>query len=147
MTCEMVAIGGRSILSICAFYWFRMRKDIYTYVKICAKCNTNKKPQCLRRAELGQYRAGAPIDPVMVDIIDPLSKTPRGNTVTLMLFDQFTKRIKCYPLHDQSAEIVIKTVVEDFFAGLETHKKYIQTRDEISSVTCSHPCSNVVMFV
>ena len=27
-----------------AFYWFRMRSDINTYVKTCAKCNTNKKP-------------------------------------------------------------------------------------------------------
>ena len=99
-----------------AFYWFRMRSDIYTYVKTCAKCNTNKKPRRRRRAELGQYHAGAPMDRVMMDILGPLSKTPRGNTVILMLIDQFTKWIECYPLPDQSAEVVAKAVVEDFFS-------------------------------
>ena len=94
-----------------AFYWFRMRSDIYTYVKTCAKCNTNKKPRRRRRAELGQYHAGAPMDRVMMDILGPLSKTPRGNTVILMLIDQFTKWIECYPLPDQSAEVVADLAV------------------------------------
>ena len=98
------------------FYWFRMRSDIYTYVKTCAKCNTNKKPRRRRRAELGQYHAGAPMDRVMMDILGPLSWTPRGNTVILMLIDQFTKWIECYPLPDQSAEVVAKAIVEDFFS-------------------------------
>ena len=99
-----------------AFYWFRMCTDIYTYVKTCAKCNTNKKPRRQQRAELGQYHAGAPMDRVMMDILDPLSKTPCGNTVILMLIDQFTKWIECYPLPDQSAEVVAKAIVEDFFS-------------------------------
>ena len=93
-----------------AFYWFRMRSDIYTYVKTCAKCNTNKKPRRQRRAELGQYHADTPMDCVMMDILGPLSKTPRGNTVIFMLIDQFTKWIECYPLPDQSAEVVAKAI-------------------------------------
>ena len=48
--------------------------------------------------------------------LGPLSKTPRGNTVILMLIDQFTKWIECYPLPDQSAEVVAKAIVEDFFS-------------------------------
>ena len=109
-----------------AFYWFRMHSNIYTYVKTCAKCNTNMKARRHRRAELGQYHAGAPMDRVMMDILGPLSKTPRGNAVILMLIDQFTKWTECYPLPDQSAEVVAKTVVEDFFSRFgvprEIHK-------------------------
>ena len=41
-----------------AFYWFRMRSDIYDYVKTRVKCNTNKKPSRHHRAEMGQYHAG-----------------------------------------------------------------------------------------
>ena len=50
----------------------------------------------------------------MMDILGLLSQTPQGNTVILMLIDQFTKWIECYSLPDQSAEVVAKTVVEDF---------------------------------
>ena len=99
-----------------AFYWFRMRSDVYNYVKTCAKCNTNKKPSRRRRSEMGQYHAGAPMDRVMIDMLGPLSKTPRGNTVILMLVDQFTKWVECYPLPDQSAELVAKTIVDEFFS-------------------------------
>ena len=79
-----------------AFYWFRMRSDVYNYVETCAKCNANKKPSRQRRAEMGQYHAGALMDRVMIDMLGPLSKTPRGNTVILMLVDQFTKSVIHY---------------------------------------------------
>ena len=99
-----------------AFYWFRMRSDVYNYVRTCARCNTNKKSSRRRRAGLGQYHAGAPMDRVMIDILGPLTKTPRGNTVILMLVDQFTKWVECYPLPDQSAELVAETIVREFFS-------------------------------
>ena len=103
-----------------SFYWFRMNSSVYHYVKTCAKCNTNKKPRRQRRAELGQYHVGAPMDRVMIDILGPLSKTPHGNTVILMLIDQFTKWIECFPLPDQSAELVAKTIVDEFFTRMGT---------------------------
>ena len=54
-----------------AFYWFRMRSDVYNYVKTCVKCNTNKRPSRRPRAEMGQYHAGAPMDHVMIDMLGP----------------------------------------------------------------------------
>ena len=63
---------------------------------------------------------GAPMDRVMIDILGPLSKTPHGNTVILMLIDQFTKWIECFPLPDQSAELVAKTIVDEFFTRMGT---------------------------
>jgi hypothetical protein len=99
-----------------SFYWFRMREDCNQFVRSCAKCNTNKKPRRQQRAALGQYHAGAPMDRIMIDILGPFNKTPRGNTVILMLMDQFTKWVECFPLPDQSAEIVAKTLVNEFFS-------------------------------
>ena len=103
-----------------SFYWFRMNSSLYHYVKTCAKCNINKKPRRQCRAELGQYHVCAPMDRVMIDILGPLSKTPHGNTVILMLIDQFTKWIECFPLPDQSAELVAKTIVDEFFTCMGT---------------------------
>ena len=59
----------------------------------------------------------------MMDILGPLSKTPRGNTVILMLIDQFTNWIECYLLPDQSAEVVTKAIVEDFFSRFGVHRE------------------------
>ena len=65
-----------------------------------------------------QYHAGAPMDRVMIDILGPLPKTLGGSTVILTLVDQFTKWVECYPLPDQSAELVAKTIVDEFFSRL-----------------------------
>ena len=51
-----------------SFYWYRMRHDSNMFVKTCAKCNTNKKPQRQRRAELGEYHVGVPMGRVMIDM-------------------------------------------------------------------------------
>ena len=99
-----------------SFYWFRLRNCVYNYVSTCAKCKTNKKPHRRRPAGLGQYHAGAPMDRVMIDVLGPLSRTPRGNSIILMLIDQFTKWVECYPLPDQSAELIAKTLVDEFFS-------------------------------
>ena len=37
-----------------------------------------------------------------------------------MLIDQFTKWIECFPLPDQSAELVAKTIVDEFFTRMGT---------------------------
>ena len=85
-------------------------------VSTCAKCKTNKKPHRRHWAGLGQYHAGAPMDRVMIDVLGPLSRTPRGNSIILMLIDQFTKWVECYPLPDQSAELIAKTLVVELFS-------------------------------
>jgi transposase InsO family protein len=99
-----------------SFYWYRMRNSVFLYVRTCAKCNTNKKQSRKKRANLGEYHAGAPMDRVHLDILGPFSKSARGNTVILMVIDQFSKWLECYPLPDQSAELVAKTVVDEFFS-------------------------------
>ena len=56
------------------------------------------------------------MDRVMIDVLGPLSRTPRGNSIILMLIDQFTKWVECYSLPDQSAELIAKTLVDEFFS-------------------------------
>ena len=99
-----------------SFYWHGLRADCTRFVATCASCNKNKHAKRQRRSELGQYHAGAPMDRVMIDVLGPLSKTPRGNTVILMMIDQFTKWVECIPLPNQSTEVVAKAVIDEFFS-------------------------------
>ena len=99
-----------------AFYWYRMRSDAENYVRTCAACSLSKKPQRYKKAPLKRYHAGSPLERVHVDILGPFNKSPQGNTVVLMVVDQFTKWVECYPLPDQTAERVAKVLVDEFFS-------------------------------
>ena len=99
-----------------SFYWYRMRQSVYTFVRTCATCNTNKKPSRKQKAKLGQYHVGSPMERVHLDILGPFTKSNKGNTLILLIVDQFTKWVECYPLPDQSAELVAKTMVDEFFS-------------------------------
>ena len=41
---------------------------------------------------------------IHIDILGPLLETPRGNQYMLVVVDQFSKWVECYPLSDQTAE-------------------------------------------
>ena len=99
-----------------SFMWYGMTKDIELYVKSCSACNKNKKASVKARGALGQYHAGFPLERVHVDILGPFTPSSRGNQYVLMLVDQFTKWLECYPLADQTAESVAKCVVDGFIA-------------------------------
>ena len=53
---------------------------------------------------------------VHLDILGPFPKSHSGNVYILMLVDQFTKWLECYPLPDQNAETIAKAMVEGFIA-------------------------------
>ena len=98
------------------FFWYKMRSDIETFVKSCRKCSINKKPHRKAKAKLGTFHAGMPMERVHLDILGPFPKSHSGNVYILMLVDQFTKWLECYPLPDQNAETIAKAMVEGFIA-------------------------------
>ena len=100
----------------CNFFWYKMRSAIKTFVKSCRKCSINKKPHRKSKAKLGTFHAGVPMERVHLDILGPFPKSHSGNVYILMLVDQFTKWLECYPLPDQNAETIAKAMVEGFIA-------------------------------
>ena len=96
--------------------WYGMSTACKLYVQACSICNRNKKASVKAKSELGQFHAGTPLERVHIDILGPLTPTTRGNKYILMLVDQFTKWTECYPLPNQSAELVAKTMVDGFFS-------------------------------
>jgi transposase InsO family protein len=101
-----------------SFYWKHMRAECERYVRTCAACSKNKKSNRKRRANLQRFHAGCPMERVHIDILGPMTKTTQGNTVILMVIDQFTKWVECFPLPDQCAERVAKTMLDEFFTRM-----------------------------
>ena len=69
-------------------------------------------------AALGGYHAGMPMERVHMDVLSPLPPSEMGNRYILVLVDQFTKRVECFPLVEQTAERVASLVVNEFFLRL-----------------------------
>ena len=136
-----------------------MNEDIELFVKSCSVCNKNKRANVKPRARLGQYHAGSPLERVHIDILGPFTESNRGNQYVLMIVDQFTKWLECFPLPLQSAELTAKAVVDGFISRfgcpLEIHMdqgrnfdgKLFSSVCELLEVTNTRttpycPCSN-----
>ena len=62
------------------------------------------------------YRVGAPMDRIGIDILGPLPTSNQGNTCLLVVGDYFTRWIEAYPMSDQQAETTANHLVFQFFS-------------------------------
>ena len=99
-----------------SFIWHGINKDCKLYITNCSQCNTQKKSNRTAKAAMMQYQASAPMERVHIDILGPFNKSKSGNVYILMLIDQFTKWLECFPLPDQTAETIAKKVVDGFIS-------------------------------
>jgi len=97
------------------FFWFRRSKEVARYVQRCLECSSNKSGNKGRHPRVMNH-AGAPLEKVHMDFLGPLPKTKEGNEFVLVLVDNFTKWVECYPLASQTAEVTARTVVNEFFS-------------------------------
>ncbi|CAG2231769.1 unnamed protein product [Mytilus edulis] len=138
--------------------WHHMREDCLLFIKTCKICSMNKKPNIRPKAELGQYLSEY-LSRVHMDLLGPLPVTKQKNKYVLMIVDQFTKWLECFPIPGQTAEIVAKAAVDGFISRfgcpLEVHTDQGKNVDgnlmwnlcellEISKTrtTAYHPASN-----
>ena len=98
-----------------SFFWYQMTQDCVLHVRTCSTCNCNKCGNIrYGQAPLSEYHTGAPLDRIHIDILGPI--TISYYVYILMLVDQFTKWLECWPLSNQTAEIIVKKVVKDFIS-------------------------------
>ena len=98
--------------------WSNMTRDSKLHVKTCAVCNKQKKPTRSAKAKLEQYHAGFPMERIHMYILGPLPVSKKGNKYLLMIVDQFTKWLECFPIENQTAEVVSKVLVDNVFSRL-----------------------------
>ena len=107
------------------YTWYKLTNDVEQFVKSCSACHQNKKATVKPKAPLGQYHAGGPLERVHIDILGPFTPSKKGNQYVLVIVDQFTKWLECFPLPRQGAEEVAKCIVDGFISrfgcSLEIH--------------------------
>ena len=101
-----------------SFIWYKMSRDVEIFVKSCQVCNRGKKANTKAKAGLGQYHVGSPLEHVHVDILGPFAPSTKGNQCVLMIVDQFTKWLECFPLPHQNAEETARCMVDGFISRL-----------------------------
>ena len=98
--------------------WHRMGRDVLQYVKSCATCNRQKNGAPKARASQRSYHVGSPMERVHIDVLGPITETPRGNRFVLVMVDQFTKWVECCAMPNQTAETVARCLVDNIVARL-----------------------------
>ena len=100
------------------FFWQHMFSDIKNYTQSCESCARVKTPPLCRTAPLTSYgRSNTPLDCIQIDIVGPIRPAARdGSTVILVVTDLFTRFAEAYPLEDQKADLIAKTLVNEFFS-------------------------------
>ena len=96
------------------YYWAGMSADVRAYLRQCVKCAQKKGPQRKFKAPLQQYKVGAPLERIAVDVLGPLPLTENGNEYILVIGDYWTKWMETYAVPDQQAETVAAKLVEEF---------------------------------
>ena len=98
------------------FYWYKLGADVESHIHKCPICTANMYPKKKPRAPLKDYRAGAPIDRIGIDVLGPLPTSNQGNSYLLVVGDYFTRWIEAYPMPDQQAETTANKLVYEFIS-------------------------------
>ena len=98
------------------FHWHHLRRDVFLYVSTCAVCSVSKKACRKPVGPLQSYHASMPLERVHIDVLGPFVESRRGNKLILVLVDQFTKWVECYPIPDQTAEVVCRELITNFIS-------------------------------
>ena len=126
------------------FFWPGLRGDVKLHIRSCPTCATSKGAYRKFRASLADFRVGAPLDRVAVDLMGPLPETSRGNRCILVTVDYFIRWVEAFPLPNQKAQTVAHSILWDFIcrfgSPLEIHSD--QGRNFETRSTPYHPSSN-----
>ena len=98
------------------FYWYGMTMDVKDWCRKCECCATRKPPAKRRQAPLQQYRVGAPMERIALDVLGPFPESNRGNRVILVVGDYFTKWVEAYAMPNQEASTCAEKLVAEFIS-------------------------------
>jgi transposase InsO family protein len=103
-----------------AFYWHKMRSDIFDYVRRCDLCQRAKPAQ---DTQVGMHSASLvnePMQRLFIDFFGPLIRTRRGNIAILVVVDGFSKFVTLFPVRRLTAKVVCDSLERQYFAEYGT---------------------------
>ena len=123
------------------FYWPGITSDIDLFVKCCEQCQRRRQPVPRPRAPMATSRPSFPLERVGMDIMGPLSITPRGNRYILVIGDYFTKWFEAYALPNIQADTVARYFVDGFVCRYGTpHSLHTDQGPQFESALFQHVC-------
>ena len=98
------------------FYWKGMTNDIRKYAQECTVCKY-QSPDTNPQVTLGRHTSPqAANETINIDIVGPFKQANNQMKFILTVQCDFTKYVLAFPLHNKSAEIIAKTVMEHWVA-------------------------------
>ncbi|KAK2716768.1 hypothetical protein QYM36_007050 [Artemia franciscana] len=113
------------------FHFPKMYKKVKEFIQSCEDCAKHKSPQTMPRAELGTYGVPAGVgDLISIDIWGSgggLPVSAKGNRCVLTIVDHFNSFLYAYPVPDEKASTIAKTLVTRLFLEHGIFPKTIPT--------------------
>ena len=100
-----------------------MTADIRRLVNTCETCQAAKHSNPVPNKNRQRLQAGRPWLVLSVDLVGPLTPTPRGNTAILVLSDHFTRWRDAIPVQNGSAETIAETLEKRVFCYLRVPER------------------------
>ena len=123
------------------FHWPGLCKDVKLHIRCCKVGNANRMPYWRFRTALANFRVGAPLDRISVDLMGALPMTDQGNRYLLVIVDYFTRWAEAFSLPDQQAETMARTLVLELCADMVPHWSCTPIKDEILTAFSSKRCA------
>lgn len=98
------------------WYWPGMSGDVRRMVKTCEVCQAAKNSNHKTTENKQRLFAGRPWQVISIDLVGPLTTTPRGNKMILVLSDHFTRWRDAVPIPDGTAETIADVLDQRIFA-------------------------------
>ena len=95
------------------FYWDTMYKDTVNWLKACIPCAKRKTPKVTKIGLNPINEADQPFDMVGMDVLGPLTETPRGNKYIVVFSDYGSRWPEGFAMKDKKTTTISKIYVNE----------------------------------
>lgn len=113
------------------YFWPNMYQDVTRYTRSCETCHMSKASHEKKRGHMGKFRfAKVPFQMISMDLVDPLPRSTRQNTMIFVITDWFTKYVSIFPIRQATAANIVHILENDIFLVYGVPEKVIMDNGE-----------------
>ena len=98
------------------FCWGGLSKNVQVYCQACHICATRKTAGRHRKARMGHYDVGFPMEEISIDLMGPYPESENGNKYVLVVVDSFSKWMEAYAVPNIEAKTIAEKLVLEFIS-------------------------------